>query len=68
MLIFNAQKNENPFGFENINSSVPPERWNIQSSELRRATSTSSKPSVKRKLTRKNIKFLELLGLKVNKK
>lgn len=67
MLIFKNRKNENPFGFEDKNYIFTGEE-NIQSRVFEGATPVSTtRSSKKKKLTKNNIKFLELLGLKVKK-
>lgn len=74
MIIYNSKQSENIFGFEN-KRNISSELKIIRPSDFKRSTSysahsrksTSSKCAKKKKLTNKNIKFLQLLGLKVKK-
>lgn len=64
MFIYNVHNNnQNPFGFDTINSSSCHKR-NIQSRAVKRTTSSKSS---RKKLTSENIAFLKSLGLKVIK-
>lgn len=65
MLIYNTQTSVNPFGFQNKKANQP-NSFGIQSSAVGRATPKSGK-CLKKRLTKKNIRFLKSLGFKVKK-
>lgn len=65
MLMFNSQEIGDRFGGA-VNKRAPHQNWFNRSSDIKRTTSSRCSKN-KKKLTKKNIKFLELLGLKVKK-
>lgn len=58
MLIYNTQKNQNPFRFEHIIDTAADKK-HIQPRAIKRATSK------RKKLTKKNLIFLKSLGFQV---
>lgn len=65
MIIYNAYGKTNSFGFDDISRRLDINS-SIRSRNIKRAASCSRK-HFKNKLTRKNIVFLQSLGLKVKR-
>lgn len=65
MILYNVQMNENPFSLGDISHTRSISR-NIRSTTFGGRTSfTNVKKCTKKRLTKKNVKFLQSIGFKV---